>query len=170
MPHAPAPDATALRARLADARATIVGTKGMRARVARHAAALKALRTRVDDHQERLARQDERLKDLQARVTYLDRARTMEAAERERRDAQFGTIEVRLAEVEQRVRDAHSAGLSTPPDAEALAEASSLVEDVRTEHSRIRVRMQVISAYEERLRRVEESVAQLYEGDPRHPV
>ena len=47
---------------------------------------------------------------------------------------------------------------------------SALVDDVRTEHARIRARMQVISAYEERLRRVEESVAELYEGDPRHLV
>ena len=94
----------------------------------------------------------------------------MEASERERRDAQFGTIEVRLADLEQRLRDARSYVGSTPPDDEALAEASSLVDDVRTEHARIRARMQVISAYEERLRRVEESVAELYEGDPRHLV
>ena len=130
---------------------------------------MKALRARVDDQEGRLARQDERLKDLQEQVTYLDRARTMEASERERRDAQFGTIEVRLADLEQRLRDARS-HVGTQPDDEALAEASSLVEDVRTEHARIRARMQVISAYEERLRRVEESVAELYEGDPRHLV
>jgi chromosome segregation ATPase len=170
MPHTTTPGPTTLRGRVADARATIVGTKGLRAKVATQAAALKALRARVDDHQGRLARQDQRLKDLEAQVTYLDRARTMEAAERERRDAQFGTIEVRLADLEQRLRDARSFAGTTPPDDAGLAEAHSLVDEVRTEHARIRARMQVVSAYEERLRRVEESVAELYEGDPRHLV
>ena len=170
MPDTTAPDPTTMRRRVADARATIVGTKGLRAKVAKHATALTTLRTRVDDHQGRLARQDERLKDLQERVTYLDRARTMEASERERRDAQFGTIEVRLADLEQRLHDARPQFAGTPPDDEALAEAAGLVDAVRTEHARIRARMQVISAYEERLRRVEESVAELYDGDPRHLV
>lgn len=151
MPDTTTADRTTLRRRIADARATIVGTKGLRAKVAAHAAALKALRARVDDHQRRVARQDQRLKDLEARVTYLDRARTMEAAERERRDAQFGAIEVRLADLEQRLHDARSHVGSTPPDDEQLAKAGSLVEEVRTEHARIRARMQVISAYEERL-------------------
>ena len=170
MPDTTAPDPTTMRRRVADARATIVGTKGLRAKVARHATALTALRGRIDDHQGRLARQDEQLKDLQDKVTYLDRARTMEASERERRDAQFGTIEVRLAHLEQRLHDARPQFAGVPPDDEALAEAASLVDAVRTEHARIRARMQVVSAYEERLRRVEESVAELYEGDPRHLV
>jgi chromosome segregation ATPase len=163
-------DPTTLRQRVGDARATLVGTKGLRAKVARHATTLTALRGRIDDHQGRLARQDEQLKDLQAKVTYLDRARTMEASERERRDAQFGTIEVRLADLEQRLHDARPQFAGAPPDDEALAEAAGLVDAVRTEHARIRARMQVISAYEERLRRVEESVAELYDGDPRHLV
>lgn len=161
---------TSLRRRVADALATITGTKGLRARVATQASALKALRSRADSHDKRLARQDELLKDLKDRVTYLDRARTMEASERERRDAQFGTIEVRLAELEQALLDARSRPGSTPPDDEQLAAAASLVDEVRTEHARIRARMQVVSSYEERLRRVEESVAELYEGDPRHLV
>jgi chromosome segregation ATPase len=177
MPHATTPRPPSLRRRVADVRALVVGTKGLRAKVATHTAALKSLRARVDDHQQRFARQEERLKDLQkglkdlqARVAYLDRARTMESSERERRDAQFGTIEVRLADLEQRLRDARGHIDGTRVDREALDEAGSLVEDVRTEHARIRARMQVVSAYEERLRRVEESVAELYEGDPRHLV
>jgi hypothetical protein len=94
----------------------------------------------------------------------------METRERERRDSQFGAIEERLADLEQRLRDARPHVGGTPPDDEALAQASTLVDDVRTEHARIRARMQIISAYEERLRRVEESVTELYEGDPRHLV
>ena len=170
MPDTTAPGSTTLRRRVADARATIVGTKGLRARVATHTASLTALRARVEDQKGRLARQGQQLKDLQARVTYLDRARGMETRERERRDSQFGAIEVRLADLEQRLHDARPHAGGTPPDDEALAQASTLVEDVRTEHARIRARMQVISAYEERLRRVEESVSELYEGDPRHLV
>ena len=169
MPDTTAPDPTGLRRRIADTRATIVGTKGLRAKVATHAATLKALRARADDQQGRLARQDERLEELKAQVTYLERARTMESSERERRDAQFGAIEVRLAELEQRLRDARPA-IGVAPDDESLATAIDLVEVVRTEHARVRARMQVVSAYEERLRRVEESVAELYEGDPRHLV
>ena len=159
-----------LRRRVADARATVVGTKGLRTKVASQAATLKALRAKVDESQQRLARQEQQLKDLEARVTYLDRARALEASERERRDAQFGTIEVRLAELEQRLQDAHPLTGTTPPDDDQLAEASRLVEEVRTEHARVRARMQVISSYEERLRRVEESLTELYEGDPRHLV
>ena len=170
MPDTTTTGPTTLRGRVADARATIVGTKGLRAKVTSQAAALKALRSRVDEHERRSARQGELLKELKEKVTYLDRARTMEASERERRDAQFGTIEVRLAELEQRVHDARSPAEGTAPDAAELAEAHALVDDVRTEHARIRARMQVISAYEERLRRVEESLAELYEGDPRHLV
>ena len=59
---------------------------------------------------------------------------------------------------------------ATPLDDESVAEGRGLLDEVRTEHARIRARMQVVSAYEERLRRVEESVAELYEGDRRHPV
>lgn len=160
-------DRSRLRRRIADARATVVGTKGLRTKVASQAAALKALRASVDDLR---GKHQQRLKDLEAQVRYLERARTMEASERERRDAQFGTIEVRLAELEQQVADARSRGGSTAPDEAGLAEAHGLVDEVRTEHARIRARMQVISSYEERLRRVEESLAELYEGDPRHLV
>ena len=169
MPDTTTPDRTTLRRRLADARATVVGTKGLRAKVAAHTTALTTLRARVDEHQRRMAQKDQQVKELEARVTYLDRARVMEAAERERRDAQFGTIEVRLADLEQRLADTRSR-VADPPTDDELSRATGLVEEVRTEHARIRARMQVISAYEERLRRVEESVVQLYEGDPRHLV
>ena len=162
-----------VRRRLADARATVVGTSGLRTRVAKHTDALARLKTRVDAQQQGATEQAKRLKELEARVKDLDRARVMQAAERERRDAQFGTIEVRLADLEQRFVAVPAGGASgsvAPPDEAELAEARGLVEEVRTEHARVRARLQVVSAYEERLRRVEESVAELYEGDPRHLV
>lgn len=170
MPEPTPTDRASVRRRFADARATIVGTKGLRARVARHGAALSALRTRVDDHKERLARQDQRLKTLEARVKELGRATTVNTVERERRDNQFGMLETRLADLEQRLADARSGVTLTPLDDEQLATGRGLLDEVRTEHARIRARMQVVSAYEERLRRVEESVAELFEGDRRHQV
>ena len=173
MSDTPARPATSLRRRVADARATIVGTKVLRGKLAEQAAALKSLRGRTEDQQKKLAAQDKRVKDLEAKVAYLERARTLETVERERRDAQFGTLEVRLAELEQRLGEAlpaRSDDGAAAVDGDDLAAARRLVDEVRTEHERIRVRMQVVSAYEERLRRVEESVAKVYDGDPRHLV
>ena len=170
MPHATPADRPSVRRRLADARATVVGTKGLRARVAKHTAALATMRERLDGQQQRVARQEQRLKDLEARVKELDRATALDTVERERRDAQFGALEVRVADLEQRLIDAGPVSTGIGLDDEQLAEGRNLLEAVRTEHARIRVRMQVVSAYEERLRRVEESVASLYDGDRRHPV
>ncbi len=170
MPDAPATPAPTVRQRMADARATVVGTKGLRSRVAKHTAALTALRARVDAHQERLGRHDQRLKDLETRLKELDRATVLDTTERERRDTQLGTVEARLADLEQRLDDAAFDDTTTPPDAERLAAGRDLLDEVRTEHARIRVRLQVVSGYEERLRRVEESVTQLFDGDLRHLV
>jgi len=173
MPEPTPTDAPTVRRRIADVRATVVGTKGLRNRVAKHTTVLATLKTRLDDQQQRLGRQDQRLKDLEAKVKLLDRAITADTAERDRRDTQFGTIEVRLATLELRLDDARSGLSGDPgagPDDEQLDAGRVLLDEVRTEHARIRARMQVVSAYEERLRRVEESVAELYEGDRRHLV
>ena len=170
MPDSPTTAEPSVRRRLADARATIVGTKGLRTRVAKHTSAIATLRSRLDGHQERVGRQDQRLRDLEARTKELERATTMDSIERERRDGQFGTIEVRLADLEQRLADSAAGATGIPLDDDQLAQGRGLLDEVRTEHSRIRARMQIVSAYEERLRRVEESVAELYDGDRRHPV
>jgi hypothetical protein len=66
--------------------------------------------------------------------------------------------------------DIPSGARATAPDDDQLAAGRTLLDDVRTEHARIRARMQVVSAYEERLRRVEESVTELFDGDRRHLV
>lgn len=162
--------AHAVRRRISDARAKVVGTAGLRAKAARQATAIATLRSRLDEQQQRVVRQDQRLKELEARVTDLDRRGALDTSERERRDAQFGVLEVRLADLEERLADARQRADGTGADPEQLAQGRTLLEEVRAEHSRIRVRMQVVSAYEERLRRVEESVADLFEGDPRHLV
>lgn len=170
MPDPTPTEGPTVRRRLADVRATVVGTTGLRSRVARHTRVLATLAARLDDQQQRLGRQDKRLGDLEARVKELDRLTTLDTVERERRDAQVGTLEVRLADLEQRLADIPAGATGIPLDDEQLAAGRGLLDEVRTEHSRIRARMQVVSAYEERLRRVEESVAELYDGDRRHPV
>ena len=170
MPDPTPTPGSSLRRRVADARATVVGTKGLRARVARHGAALSRLRTRVDELKQQVARHDQRLKTLEARVTELRRATALQTRERDNRDSQLGSIEVRLADLEQRLADTASESTATPPDGDRLAAGRELLDEVRTEHARIRARMQVVSGYEERLRRVEESVAELFEGDRRHLV
>ncbi|NMM23324.1 MAG: hypothetical protein HHJ11_07485 [Phycicoccus sp.] len=77
---------------------------------------------------------------------------------------QVGICEERLGKIEERLRDERFAG-----DQAEIAEARSLVETVRREHEQVRVRMQVIGQYEERLRRIEDAVVKLYDGDVRHP-
>lgn len=161
---------SSVRRRIADARATIVGTKGLRARVAKHSTTLSTLRTRLDDQKQRIARQDQRLKALEGRVKDLNRATSLDLREGERRDSHVGALEVRLADLEQTLADTASGVTATPLDDEQLAAGRTLLDEVRTEHARIRARMQVVSAYEERLRRVEESVTELFDGDRRHLV
>ena len=78
---------------------------------------------------------------------------------------QVGVFEERMGRLEQRLES----GTFVADDA-SMAEARSLVEEVRREHEQARVRMQIVSHYEERLRRVEEAVAGLHGGDVRHPV
>ncbi|HET7821757.1 MAG TPA: hypothetical protein VFL10_09540 [Ornithinibacter sp.] len=161
---------SSVRRRIADARATIVGTKGLRARVNKHAATLSTLRTRLDEQKQRIARQDQRMKALEARVKDLNRATSLDLREGERRDSHVGALEVRLADLEQVLADSASGVTATRPDDDQLAAGRTLLDEVRTEHARIRARMQVVSAYEERLRRVEESVTELFDGDRRHLV
>ncbi len=159
-----------VRRRISDARAKVVGTSGLRAKAARQATAISTLKSRLDEQQQRVVRQEQRLKELEARVTDLGRYDALDTSERERRDAQFGVLEVRLADLEEQLAQSRQRVDAADTDLAQLAEGRTLLEEVRAEHARIRVRMQVVSAYEERLRRVEESVAELFEGDPRHLV
>jgi len=78
---------------------------------------------------------------------------------------QVGVFEERMGRLEQRLE-----GGTFVADDASLAEARSLVDEIRQEHEQARVRMQIVSHYEERMRRVEEAVAGLHGGDVRHPV
>jgi hypothetical protein len=74
-------------------------------------------------------------------------------------------LEERLGELAERL----DSGVFVAEPAEQV-EARSLVEEVRREHQQIRTRMQIISQYEERLRRVEESLGALTDADHRRLV
>lgn len=102
---------------------------------------------------------------LTARLTPFEQAAALRELEHGRFGYQLGAVEERLGTLEQRITD----GTFVTDDA-GQAQARDLVEAVRREHAQIRVRMQIVSAYEERLRRVEATVVALYDGDHRHPV
>ncbi len=163
MPTDPTPPPPGLRRRLADARAAAVGTRGLRSRLERQGRELAALREELAEHLARLDRQHDRLTRLERQTTHLVRADEVRRIELERREIQIGVLETRLADLEERLGHEIADPGSDGDDGGSLAAA-------RREHALIRVRMQAVGAYEERLRRVEESVAELFEGDPRHLV
>jgi septation ring formation regulator EzrA len=119
---------------------------------------------------EQLRRQARQMEKLSAQVAQLreqwrptSAAANYRAVEHGRLMNQVGVLEERLGQFEERL----SAGTFVADGADQ-AEARSLLEEVRREHQQVRVRMQIISHYEERLRRVEDAIAQLYDGDVRH--
>jgi chromosome segregation ATPase len=129
------------------------------------------LSARLDKQRATIEEQARQIAELKATVTALGkRLHPVELAsnhrelEHGRLAIQVGVCEERLGSIEERLRDERFEG----GDADH-AEARSLVEAVRREHQQVRVRMQVISQYEERLRRMEDAVVKLYDGDVRHP-
>jgi hypothetical protein len=126
---------------------------------------------RLDKQRLQLERQAREIADLKSTVeTLRKRIHPVELASSHREvehgnlAIQVGVWEERLGRLEERLR--HE---PLVVDAEEPAEARRLVDEVRREHEQVRVRMQVIAQYEERLRRVESAVVKLYDGDVRHP-
>jgi DNA repair exonuclease SbcCD ATPase subunit len=103
---------------------------------------------------------------LQERVGPLEHAAGNHDADLSRSTGQIEAIEQRLATLED--HPLVDGPLTT--DDESTAEARTLLSEVRHEHAQIRARMQLITWYEERLRRVEATLTDLYDGDARHPV
>lgn len=129
------------------------------------------LRGKVDKQRSQLEQQGRQIAELKATVAALGkRMRPVELAsshrelEHGRAAIQVGICEERLGRIEERLRGELFVG-----DAAEHAEARSLVEAVRREHEQVRIRMQVIGQYEERLRRLEDAVVKMYDGDVRHP-
>ena len=168
-PGSPAsPDPTparSVRRRLSRVRRRLLGVRDLEAHLARHGERLTRVTERARQQGERLDRQRDLTTRLEQRLAEVERAAKVRATEHDKLGFQFGAIEERLGGLEQRLADP---ALVSHPESEE--EARHLVDEIRREHEQIRARMQVVAAYEERLRRVEESVATLYTGDPRHLV
>ena len=110
----------------------------------------------------KLARQGERLTNLGERVKrnreLLDEMKPVAYRVQSLLEilaAQVGAIEERLQDLTEKVE---SGGFDAT-DGEK-AEARSLIEEVREEHQRIRVRFGALTRYEERLRRLESALAE----------
>lgn len=125
--------------------------------------------TRLELLEQRLAKSEARIKRQGARLTSLDerlrRQRALldevrPAAHRSRAlyeilGAQVGSIEERLQALTEKVE----LGRYDATDDET-AQARSLIEEIRDEHRRIRVRFGVVARYEERVRRLEAALAE----------
>jgi septal ring factor EnvC (AmiA/AmiB activator) len=101
---------------------------------------------RADLH-ESLGRLEHRLAEMERRLDTVARESAWAANELARLNPQVSAFETRL---EQQARPEVITG-----DLQDLPEARSLVEIVREEHARVRARLALVSAYEERLRRLE---------------
>ncbi|GAA2159889.1 hypothetical protein [Pedococcus bigeumensis] len=129
------------------------------------------LAVKLDQQRAQLDRQSTQIAELKSSVAALGkRLHPVEYASKHREvehggmAIQIGIVEERLGKIEEGLR-----GAELVADDAERAEARSLVEAVRREHEQVRVRMQVIAQYEERLRRLEDAVVKLYDGDVRHP-
>jgi uncharacterized protein involved in exopolysaccharide biosynthesis len=113
------------------------------------------------DFDERLRRLEDdfgrRLGDLERRMDAVERESSWSANELARIAPQVAAFETRL---EQQVRPEVVTG-----SAEDLPEARALLETVREEHARVRARLALVSAYEERLRRLESRVLEKTPAD-----
>jgi chromosome segregation ATPase len=140
----------------------LAGVRGRLRRRLRRTAGYDVLVKRVAKLESAQAKQAEKLTRLQDRV-----GRTKERIEEikitafqahtayEIVKAQVGAMEVRLQDLADGL---DTARLGT--DGEGSAEARTLVEEIREEHRRIRVRFGTMTQYEERIRRLESALAE----------
>jgi len=139
------------------------------ARLDRQLARLETQGRRLDSHQQKIGElrtalnaMNEALRD---RLTPIEKRDAVREVEHVRLHSQVGAIEERLGRIEELLSYPRMA-VSEGADGEAV----EVLAAIRREHEQIRVRMQIISSYEERLRRVEASVIAMYQGDHRHQV
>lgn len=102
---------------------------------------------------ERLDRQSERLGRLEKRGFDTYKEAEFHVREMKRIAPQLAALERRVEEMRQRLEAAPR--VDEPAE---LAESRSLIEEVRREHAQVRVRLSAVTAYEERLRRIEEKL------------
>lgn len=123
----------------------------------------RRLKERVDRQAKQIADTKAAMAQLRSTQTTLGkRVHTVELAsehrEREHRNLtiQVGRCQEMLGDFEERLRQERF--VSEPAEE---AEARRLVDEIRSEHERIRVRMQAVAQYEDRLRRIEAAIADL---------
>ena len=109
---------------------------------------LHHLERRVDELTGRDGELDKRIGELERRLDPVERESSWSANELARLAPQAAAFEGRL---EQQARPQVLTGHLAD-----LPEARTLVEVVREEHARVRARLSLVSAYEERLRRLEQ--------------
>jgi hypothetical protein len=134
----------------------------MRSRL-RRSAGFDELKKRLAKAEAKLARQDERLRRQSERLhrqrELIDTIRPLAKRAQvvtEILGAQISAVEERLESLTQKV---HTGGGPSATDDETGA-GRTLLDEVREEHRRIRVRFGVVTSYEERLRRLESALAE----------
>ena len=107
---------------------------------------------------DRLADLERRMGELEGRLGAAERESAWSANELARLNPQVASFETRLEK--QSRPEVLTGGL------EDLPEARSLIEAIREEHARVRARLALVSAYEERLRRLEARMLQQDRDNP----
>ncbi len=137
----------------------------LRVRLERVAGANHKLRERAERQDGRLTALQGTVKELKESIAPIIRAQNLREVDHGRAMQQLAALEERVGRIEEALESN-----SYETDDDSLREARSLVDTVRREHDQVRVRFQIISAYEERLRRLEAAVTTMYDGDLRHPL
>ena len=130
---------------------------------------LERLEALVEDHAARLRRQGARMSRLDQRFAQLseDVGTLLLVGERIRGISeivgrQLASLEVRVADLVERFEASLTGAAGVPAGATAgdgtANDAGALLAEIRTEHARIRERFGVVTAFEERLRRLEEAL------------
>ena len=115
---------------------------------------LAPLRDRVVRLRERKQSYDQRLSSQAARIEGMQKRFDQWSLASARSRVEYAAVAHQIAAFEQRLTDLEAAQVE-PGDDPARAEARSIVAEVRAEHARVRARLTMLGAYEERLRRIE---------------
>jgi phage shock protein A len=105
----------------------------------------EAIRWRAAEAVEPVA---QRAQDLHDRLARVERSAEWSANELRRIAPQVAAIEARLADLDDRLRQADAAGPATEAE-------RTMLDLISTEHQRVRERLAAVASYEERLRRLE---------------
>jgi len=133
------------------------------ARLDEHAQRLDAQAQRLDRQRELLTQQQQRLDHQRERLRELG----SQSTETARLGVAYPVLAAQMASFEARLQQLLDASVTadvTADDAER-AEARHLLDEVRREHARIRVRFGVVGRYEERVRRLEAAIASASQRD-----